>query len=63
MIDEDDATVAMVLAPLGGVVGFLVVLGILIAWLANERECSDMHCKTGVPRLIEHECICVEQAK
>lgn len=68
MIDSDDADTFLLLSMFGpgGWIGFIIaVIGIVVAVkaCANESECSERHCDHGKPKLIKHECLCVEGAK
>ncbi len=46
-----------------GVGLWLIAIGIVLMFAAsNASDCSKRHCETGVPRVIDHNCICVEKA-
>jgi hypothetical protein len=67
MIDSDDADmVGLIGLLMPEVLGFLILaIGIAVAIIAsqNEQECGERHCDHGTPKLIKHECLCVEGAK
>lgn len=67
MIDDDDVDTVMVASFVSsGTLGwllFLVALLLLCVVAANHDDCAKLHCTAGVPRLIEHECLCVSPAK
>jgi hypothetical protein len=63
MIDDSDGD--YVLLASGGSI-LLIILSIVIYFIAyqNEDECSKRKCREGsVAKVIDHECLCVEQAK
>ena len=68
MIDDDDVTETALLWPeAGGVIGWvmgLIVIGLLVYFAyQNHNECAGKHCDHGVPRLLDHKCLCVEEVK
>ena len=68
MIDDDDVTETALLWPEGGgvigaVVGLLVIGTLAYFACQNKAECADKHCDHGVPRLLDHKCLCVEEVK
>ncbi len=47
-----------------GIIVTLVLAGIIYAIAAsNSQECSERKCDHGVPKLIAHDCLCVEPTK
>lgn len=69
MIDDDDVDFASFAWPAGGL--FISLLGlvvIILLWYTadkNKTECAAMKCKmmSASPKLIKHECLCVEKAE
>ena len=64
--DLDDATWALWLAP--GWVWVLVALFFVVvvayAVQVNKEDCAALHCRSGQsPKLLAHECLCVEHAE
>jgi len=68
MIDDSDVDFAILMGPgktLGGFIAWVIIV-ILLAFFAyqNGEECAQKHCPNGgVPRLMEHECLCVGEAQ
>lgn len=68
MIDEsdvEDAGLFAALSPgLGGALLF-IALALVLAYFAssNAEECGERKCERGRPKLMNHECLCVERAE
>lgn len=68
MIDDDDATFAILAWMPGGgwfatILGAVIVVVTLIVVARNHRECEAKRCDRGKPVLAHHECLCVELAE
>ena len=72
MIDDDDVTTAILLAPIGGsgpvgcfftVLGILVVIVIAVIASNNQEECEAKQCGAGSARLLDGECVCTTVPK
>lgn len=67
MIDDDDVTFFALSASPVGPIGFVVCIAIMIVLgciaASNADDCAQMKCATGEPKVIKHECLCVERAK
>lgn len=61
MFDDDDFEFVLLGAP-GGVVGVIFIVFAFLVLHLNESDCSAMHCATGHPALVAHECLCVTPA-
>jgi len=66
MIDNEDSDDVMLLGLFTpGWMGAALVVLALVFWLVasqNADECASKACPSGKPKLMEHECLCVEQA-
>lgn len=66
MIDGDDVDDAIMLSLFTpGWMGAAFVVLALVFWFVASRnadECAQKACSLGKPKLVEHECLCVERA-
>lgn len=64
MIDNDDATWVAIIWPAGGwvcsVLGLIVVIALAFIAHDNRKQCEARACSHGTPKLIDHECLCVD---
>lgn len=64
MIDDDDATWVAIIWPAGGLVclvlGLVVVIAMALIAHDNRKQCEARSCAHGAPKLIDHECLCVD---
>lgn len=67
MIDESDGNFALLMGMGGGWVWALICIFIAIALYVtaaqNADECAERQCKNGHGKLLDHECVCVEEAQ
>ncbi len=69
MIDDDDVSWAAILfsdfsGPIGAILFVVVVSFFAYSACENEKECAQKTCPSGkAPRLMDHGCLCVEEAK
>lgn len=69
MIDDDDVEDAALLLNTASSLTsylflFVILVVLLLAYLANEDECSRLRCpQEQSPILIKNECLCVDRAK
>lgn len=61
MIDYSDGDLA--LWGVGGFFGIILAIIFYVIAASNDTDCSKKHCDHGVPRLMAHDCLCVEPAK
>lgn len=62
MIDYHDAEFP--LWGVGGGLGLVLAIVMLIIASMNDSECQQKRCPNGQqPRLLDHDCLCVERAK
>lgn len=62
MVDYDDVSFVAIAGP-GGLIGLVILLIVLGLAVCNDSECSKMSCPSGgTPKLMHHECLCVEKA-
>lgn len=68
MIDDDDVGWVALLWPtpqswLGWAVFLAVILTMCAVASSNSKDCSEKHCATGTPKVIDGECLCVEKPR
>jgi hypothetical protein len=70
MLDDDDVSDAVIVGLSGnpGCLGIILVAVIVLVmmWIVggNKEECAELHCSGGkTPKLMAHECLCVERAQ
>jgi hypothetical protein len=63
VIDWDDVELALGVVPLC-LLGLVVVLVVTCIAFGNSKECAQKACPNGgQPRLLQHECLCLEKAQ
>ena len=63
MVDYDDVEDAAWFGP-AGIIGLVLVLALLFFAYNNDKECQAKSCPNGSqPKLMEHSCLCAEEAK
>lgn len=67
MTDDDDVLLAVVLFPEGSrwwisLIAITILIVLVLVVSDNRAECTKMHCESGAPVLMNHECLCVEKA-
>ena len=62
MIDYDDAGDFAMFGPVG-IVGLIIVIILFVCASMNDDDCQKKKCANGEPRLMNHDCLCVEKAK
>jgi hypothetical protein len=62
MLDDDDLDFALLASPASWL-GVIIIVIVAVLVFQNRKECSQMHCEHGTPKLAAHECLCVEVAK
>jgi hypothetical protein len=68
MMDDDDVEWVAILWPTGGwlisIIGLIVLVVMLVVVSGNKDDCARLQCSSGkTPKLMQHECLCVELAK
>jgi hypothetical protein len=68
MLDDDDLDFAVLASSgsggwLGAILGLVVVVVVWYFVDQNKTECASLHCDRGTPQLMNHQCLCAEQAK
>jgi len=71
MIDFEDVEIVAIAGdggrgcgPIGAILFLVLVIAFFFIALSNSDECSKKHCSNGsTPRLQNHSCQCVEEAK
>ena len=69
MLDNDDLdfTILATSGNGGGCIGALLgLIVVIVVWYfvdQNRQECAELHCDRGTPQLMNHQCLCAEQAK
>jgi len=68
MIDDSDVDFALLSLPGGSFGWMLIVVSIIVvlmvAAMSNNEECESRRCPEGsVSKLLDHECICVVEAR
>lgn len=67
MIDDSDVDDWWMLSLVSSGPWALVTVAIMVVLWAvkcgNDDECAKMHCATGKPELLKHECLCVQEAR
>lgn len=68
MMDDDDAALITIFATdsiIGPISGCLMLMLCAFVWWSacnDKTECQAMHCAHGSPKIVAHECACVEAA-
>jgi hypothetical protein len=67
MLDDDDVEfVALAWSGGGwviGVLGIIVLVIMMVIVSGNKDDCAKLSCPHGSPKLMEHECLCVDKAQ
>lgn len=69
MIDDSDLDFTILASGGSGggcirVILSLIAIGLVWYFVAqNKQECAAMHCGKGTPELMNHKCLCAEEAR